>query len=542
MAIDTASPRSRRALLAAALGAGAATVASALGRPAAVRANDPNDVVLGWANSADTETSITSITEHIDAFRGVASGLGNGVTGVSVNGSGVRGEAEIGVSGESSSTGGTGVLGRSLALSGASYGVRGDSTSTSGVGVSGKATATTGTTIGVRGETLSPGGMGVVGYITNAAGTGYGVHGQTTGAAGYGVFGKATNASGTAHAVRGQADGTGGTGVSGHANAATGATYGVQGRSNSSSGTGVYGYAANIAGSTRGVYGKADSPAGVGVDALSQHIGVRAAVTGSGDATKYAIQASTALPQAYTIHAENTFSTEYHLPVIIARASGPGSTAIRGQVDNDIGGRGLEGIAYDGYGVFGAADKVAVYGRGDAFGGGAGIAGTGVEGEGPTGVHGHVGTVPAPRAKTGVHGVATTDSSSWGVYGQSTTGRGVHGQATTGRGVSGQASTGSAGYFEATNLLTGTALRVIGRVKLDNCAGAATVVAPSNNVVVTPGIDLASTSVVTATLLGSAGGTTTVHRVAVNATANTFTIYLTGNATQNVKVGWHVFG
>lgn len=50
------------------------------------------------------------------------------------------------------------------------------------------------------------------------------------------------------------------------------------------------------------------------------------------------------------------------------------------------------------------------------------------------------------------------------------------------------------------------------------------------------------TSAVVATLMGSAGGTTTVHRVVVNATADTFTIYLTANATATVTVAWHVFG
>jgi hypothetical protein len=45
-----------------------------------------------------------------------------------------------------------------------------------------------------------------------------------------------------------------------------------------------------------------------------------------------------------------------------------------------------------------------------------------------------------------------------------------------------------------------------------------------------------------ATLQGSAGGTTTVHRVVVNAATNSFTIYLTANSTADVKVAWHVFG
>jgi hypothetical protein len=90
-------------------------------------------------------------------------------------------------------------------------------------------------------------------------------------------------------------------------------------------------------------------------------------------------------------------------------------------------------------------------------------------------------------------------------------------------------------------LKAGVALRTVGKVKFDNCVGIATIAAGTNSVIVTPGIDLTATTVVVATLQGSAGGTTTVHRVVLNTTADTFTIYLTGNATGNVKVGWHAF-
>ena len=44
-----------------------------------------------------------------------------------------------------------------------------------------------------------------------------------------------------------------------------------------------------------------------------------------------------------------------------------------------------------------------------------------------------------------------------------------------------------------------------------------------------------------ATLQGSAGGTTAVRYVTINTTNDTFTIFLTGNASSNVKVGWHAF-
>ena len=58
MSLDTNVPRSRRALLAAAAGAAAATVTSALHRTAPVRAGTDGDVVLGAHNQAFAETVI----------------------------------------------------------------------------------------------------------------------------------------------------------------------------------------------------------------------------------------------------------------------------------------------------------------------------------------------------------------------------------------------------------------------------------------------------------------------------------------------------
>jgi hypothetical protein len=159
------------------------------------------------------------------------------------------------------------------------------------------------------------------------------------------------------------------------------------------------------------------------------------------------------------------------------------------------------------------------------------------------GVYGYSGDdAPPSPAKTGVYGRATQDANARGVHGYSTSGRGVYGEATTGCGVRGYATTGAADYFATQAATTGYAIRAVGRVKLDKCAGVATIAATNSSVVVTPGIDLVSTSAVVASLMGSAGGTTTVHRSVVNVTANTFTIYLTKAATQNVKVAWHVFG
>lgn len=160
-----------------------------------------------------------------------------------------------------------------------------------------------------------------------------------------------------------------------------------------------------------------------------------------------------------------------------------------------------------------------------------------------TGVYGASGGIaPGAPAKTGVYGYAAQDSSARGVHGQSTAGRGIYGQATSGYGVRGYATSGTAGYFASAAPTSGTALRAVGRVKLDKCVGVATIAKNTKSVTVTPGIDVVSTAAVVATLQGNPGGTTTVQRVSISPTANTFTIYLTANSTATVKVAWHIFG
>ena len=218
------------------------------------------------------------------------------------------------------------------------------------------------------------------------------------------------------------------------------------------------------------------------------------------------------------------------------------SICVLGQSDEGAGvkgvsslGNGVRGESTDGIGVAGSSTNSRGV-RGDSAAS-VGVLGASAGNTGILGLSG-VGPVSTP-AKTGVYGFATTDSGARGVTGQSTNGRGVNGIATIGRGVHGQATTGEGGHFEAT---TGTALRALGRVRLDNAAGIATIASGTNNVVVTPGTNLQTTSAVVATLQGPAGGTTTVHRVAVNATNDTFTIYLTANSNASVKVAWHVFG
>jgi hypothetical protein len=149
------------------------------------------------------------------------------------------------------------------------------------------------------------------------------------------------------------------------------------------------------------------------------------------------------------------------------------------------------------------------------------------------------------RHSVGVYGLAPDDGDGRGVLGESESGYGVQGLTTTGRAVAGEATTGTAGHFSTTKVGTvygGYALRAVGRVRFDQCAGVATIRAGARSRTVTPGIGLTSSSAVVATLMGSAGGTTTVHRVIVHAAADTFTIYLTAAARSGVKVAWHVFG
>ena len=228
------------------------------------------------------------------------------------------------------------------------------------------------------------------------------------------------------------------------------------------------------------------------------------------------------------------------------------------------GGIGVDGQSTTGYGVHGVSQGTAIFGEGgngsgvfgisNAF---SGVSGTstnndGVRGESithvgvnglctsGTGVIGSSGVfVQVAKPKTGVYGLADQDGASRGVWGQSAAGQGVRGQTNNGRGVTGVATSGTGVWGEAT---IGYALRTIGRVRLDKSAGQASITNGTSSVVVTPGIDLVGTSAVVATLNGNAGGTTTIHRVAIDTTANTFTVYLTANATATVKLAWVVLG
>jgi hypothetical protein len=235
----------------------------------------------------------------------------------------------------------------------------------------------------------------------------------------------------------------------------------------------------------------------------------------------------------------------------------PAKTGVYGYAAQDSSAVGVSGKSTEGTGVWGLSTSgIAVRGASSSGAGVLGYSGSyvGVRGDSAatdqpaslgwstgdsTGVQGYSGTssVPPAPAKTGVYGTATQDANARGVRGDSLAGRGVHGQATTGRGIHGQATTGTGVYAIAT---TGTALRAEGAVRFKT-SGLATIAADTRSVVVTPaGLDVTTSSKILALLQGDAGGSTTVQRVAINASANTFTIYLTANAVRAVKVSWFV--
>jgi hypothetical protein len=87
MAIDIANSRSRRTVLAGALGGIGAWLATAIGRTSPVRAGVDGDVILGTSNATGSTTSI-STGGSTTAFLGLTTGNGVGVYG-QTNGGGI---------------------------------------------------------------------------------------------------------------------------------------------------------------------------------------------------------------------------------------------------------------------------------------------------------------------------------------------------------------------------------------------------------------------------------------------------------------------
>jgi hypothetical protein len=120
--IDTTSLTTRRALLGAGMGAIAATVASALGRPLATKADNNDPLTLGvGTNTATDTTSLHQNTSNKDGLYVAAAGSSSKA---------IVGEDFLGVGVKGSTTSGAGVHGLST---GRGAGVRADSDSGDGV-------------------------------------------------------------------------------------------------------------------------------------------------------------------------------------------------------------------------------------------------------------------------------------------------------------------------------------------------------------------------------------------------------------------------
>ena len=224
-------------------------------------------------------------------------------------------------------------------------------------------------------------------------------------------------------------------------------------------------------------------------------------------------------------------------------ASSGGAVAIHGTSDtgsavraNSISGAAVLAISGTGTGVIGrSTESVGVYGESSGAGQPALFGRSLASSAAVLGVTG-----PPPAAyplKAGVYGYSVEDGASKGVWGRSNSGMGVYGQATSGLAVRGWASSGRGVSAEATS---GIALHAKGRVQLETSSGTGTINAGTRTRAITPGFDLTSTTKILVTLMGDPGGSTVVQRVAVDTIANTFTVYLTANATASTRFAWLV--
>jgi hypothetical protein len=192
MSLEIEPVRSRRAVLAAALGAGAAVAASAISRPLPVNAADGDNALLGQANTATSTTSISVGVNAGPAVHGIAATIG------------VKGTGDTAIWGESAGT--NGVWGHSTGATGYTGGVSGQSDSTDGVGIWGISAANgagamgISTADGIDPFSGAPSKVGVFGYAAQDT-SAVGVKGQST--AGVGVLAAATT--GAALQVSGKA-------------------------------------------------------------------------------------------------------------------------------------------------------------------------------------------------------------------------------------------------------------------------------------------------------------------------------------------------
>jgi hypothetical protein len=219
-------------------------------------------------------------------------------------------------------------------------------------------------------------------------------------------------------------------------------------------------------------------------------------------------------------------------------------TAVVGESDGGVGAWGISasssavrGSSGSGNGVFGHSDT-----------------GTGTRGDtastaaGAIGVHGIV-LSPSPGGfsagvrgqnnGTGPSGIGVYGShagSGWGVHGNAPSGRGVNGTSTSGIGVRGTSTSGTGLYGGSS---TGLALQAEGRTKLST-SGVVVIAAGSTSKVVTPGVDVNSSSFVLLTPKANIGSRALWFNT--NPTDNRFTIRMSRSRSKNTQVAWLLLG
>jgi hypothetical protein len=207
---QVSAPRSRRSVLAAALGGVAASIAAFAGRPQPVRAAAGSALIIGdTGNNAGTSNTLLTTNSTVVAFELLQNGPGTALMGYVTPGTGTT----RGVYGRSDSPNGHGVQARNGGALGTGAAIR----AFGGVNTGVDANVDSGNRSAVRGA--AAGGVGVYG-VSNAS---YGVEGRSEGGVA-GVYGSSA-----------------GQGVYGG-----GGTYGVYGVS--ASGEGVFGFSNGDAG------------------------------------------------------------------------------------------------------------------------------------------------------------------------------------------------------------------------------------------------------------------------------------------------------
>jgi hypothetical protein len=178
VAVETTTPRSRRHILAAGLGALGAVIAAAIGRPSAARAVDGAPVLIGTANSGTLPTTLDNTTAGSTSFKATQ-----------VTGTALRGES----TGDTASTFPDGSYRSGVVASVGDLGTPGDpgavAPNSDEIGVYGYANVSE-NSAGVWGDTWD--GAGVLGtgtYGVLGIGESYGLYGTTAAPnAGYALY------------------------------------------------------------------------------------------------------------------------------------------------------------------------------------------------------------------------------------------------------------------------------------------------------------------------------------------------------------------